>query len=254
MNIQFGDDDKMKIITPNAKISHTELRDFIKKLFLEKGFNSYQGIAGKLVVFDRDNSISLSFERNRNGDLIIKIKGRFVSSRKIDVELVDYDVFYHVINLFDNLIDIHMWQPYFVIAAIANTTAQLSDSARKIIKEQFDLGFTAKIEFKPYGHYYDLIELKDGTHIPVPLIPKFLAKFFYKRKPHKIRTDDFFVCPECGTTSFYSQWTSGCDWCGFSSQYNEDLYQQYKKRQRKKDFLLKSGLWVFFVKNYVKTE
>ena len=43
-------------------------------------------------------------------------------------------------------------------------------------------------------YYYDLIELKNGSHIPVTQIKPFWRKFFEKRKPNIIRTNDFFLC------------------------------------------------------------
>ena len=115
--------------------------------------------------------------------------------------------------------------------------------------------------------YYDLVELRNGTHIPVTMIKPFLRNWFEQTKPNRSRDSQFFKCPNCGNRSFYSQWTNGCNYCSFLQEYElwapTEAYlikrkekrkrkqKRRKKRMRRKNFLLKTGLWVFFVKAYV---
>ena len=117
--------------------------------------------------------------------------------------------------------------------------------------------------------YYDLIELTNGSHIPVTMIKPFWRDFFLKRKQIKTRDYNFFYCPSCGENSFYSFHSSGCEDCGFNktfyyygndsfkvkkSDFEKKVNKNHTKKQRKKRFLLKSGLWVFKVKSYVKAD
>ncbi|MBD3191304.1 MAG: hypothetical protein GF308_11700 [Candidatus Heimdallarchaeota archaeon] len=113
-------------------------------------------------------------------------------------------------------------------------------------------------------YHYDLIELRGKLgHIPVPKTSSFWRKFFLRFAKKKVRNKEFFVCPWCGATSFYSQWENGCNKCEFHHRWGwsprEKLAVYFKmrhKRNRKqtiKRFLLKTGLWIFFVKAYVKS-
>jgi len=56
--------------------------------------------------------------------------------------------------------------------------------------------------------YYDLIELPNGKHIPVPIAVKLVGKSKVAKIPLAKRRRDnmFFYCPECGKTSFYKCW------------------------------------------------
>ncbi len=115
-----------------------------------------------------------------------------------------------------------------------------------------------------YLYYYDLIELRNGSHIPVTKIRPFWRKFFLKFARKKIRDDQFFICPYCKDKSFFSQWTNGCYSCKVlqnpNSWYYDQLYwndhlkrahERRIKRQEKKNRLLKRGTWIFFAKSYV---
>jgi len=115
--------------------------------------------------------------------------------------------------------------------------------------------------------YYDLIELRNGTHIPVTCINPFWRNWFEQTKPNKTRDNQFFRCPNCGNSSFYSQWQNGCSVCDFPRHYplwgveesiiinleekRKRSQKKRRKRMRRKIFLIKTGLWVFFVRSYV---
>ena len=122
--------------------------------------------------------------------------------------------------------------------------------------------------------FYDLIELRNGSHIPVTMISSFWQKFFFKFAKKKSRDDQFFKCPFCGKGSFYSQFAhnrkkygkhNGCrncssfdiDYHSFSKSATEHLttYRFFAKRhntkQKKKRRWLKSGTWIFRVRSYV---
>lgn len=115
-----------------------------------------------------------------------------------------------------------------------------------------------------YLYYYDLIELWNGSHIPVTKISPFWRKFFLKFARKKIRDDRFFICPYCKEPSFFSQWTNGCKSCNVLMNpkswyydrlhWNDHLKQAHERRakkQEKKNRLLKRGTWIFFVKSYI---
>ncbi|MCE7743866.1 MAG: hypothetical protein GPJ52_01900 [Candidatus Heimdallarchaeota archaeon] len=115
--------------------------------------------------------------------------------------------------------------------------------------------------------YFDLIELRNGTHILVTMIKPFWRNWFEETKPNKTRDSQFFKCPNCRNSSFYSQWQNGCNTCFFPHDYPawgvEESYlierekrrkrsqKRRRKRVRRKNFLIGTGLWVFFVRAYV---
>lgn len=117
--------------------------------------------------------------------------------------------------------------------------------------------------------YYDLIELTNGSHIPVTMISKKWRDYFLEKKPIKVRDHDFFYCPNCRNSSFYSFYQGGCRFCGFNKpayfffdenercspapKQEKELLNYHKKKQKKKNWWLKSGLWVFHVRAYIKS-
>ena len=133
------------------------------------------------------------------------------------------------------------------------------------VESSKERNYPIHLEYQNYFHY-DLIELRNGTHVPVTMIKPFWRNWFEQTKPNKTRDSEFFKCPKCANRSFYSQWQNGCNWCHFRQEYeiwgqenlvleirrkNKHLLERRMKRQRRKNFLMKTGLWVFFVKSYV---
>jgi len=57
-----------------------------------------------------------------------------------------------------------------------------------------------------HNSYYDLIELPSGRHVPVPIAEKIIGKESLGKIPvsRKVRDNNFFSCPVCGTTDFYA--------------------------------------------------
>jgi len=131
---------------------------------------------------------------------------------------------------------------------------------------QEDLEFSVESN-PPKLYYYDLIELSNGSHIPVTMIKPFWREFFLKRKPIKVRDYGFFHCPICDDNSFFSYFKNGCRFCRFNSDQYEEYFsinpkkrkleqkimKNHSKKQRKKNRWLKSGLWIFHVRAYVKS-
>ena len=67
--------------------------------------------------------------------------------------------------------------------------------------------FSAVNEMYENDGYYDLVEfLGSGRHIPVPIARKIIGAVALGEIPvsKKVRDNNFFSCPECGTTDFYA--------------------------------------------------
>ena len=134
------------------------------------------------------------------------------------------------------------------------------------VESSKERNYPIHLEYQNY-FYFDLVELWNGTHVPVTMIKPFWRNWFEETKPNKTRGNQFFKCPKCGNRSFYSQWQNGCNNCCFLQEYevwgfeeallikrkekHKRLQKNRRKRMRRKNFLLKTGLWIFFVKSYV---
>ena len=75
--------------------------------------------------------------------------------------------------------------------------------------------------------YYDLVRVPHG-HIPAPMV-KFWGWFPLPIKDK--RTYNTFICPNCGSPSFFKVWDS-CNWCQY---YDEEFYDRtYINQKREK--------------------
>lgn len=105
-------------------------------------------------------------------------------------------------------------------------------------------------------------------------INKLLIKFDYNSFTAKDYFEKilYFYCPFCSDSSFYSQYQSGCNVCGFKKpmdlflngnpfeesitptrKQEKSVLKYHSQKQRKKNWWLKSGLWRFHVRAYVKS-
>ena len=91
--------------------------------------------------------------------------------------------------------------------------------------------------------YYDLLELADGTHVPVPLVDwrwasKLREAALAGRLLLKMRQ---FSCPVCGEQSFFSQLVNGCENCG---AFDPDIdYEQPENEQEEFERQILAAHW-----------
>jgi len=77
------------------------------------------------------------------------------------------------------------------------------------------------------SNYYDLFSTSRGGHTPAPLS---LLRFLPLAIRGRDRDDTFFVCPECGATSYFSQRRNGCVDCGWEGDEGEAIYEHDRQK------------------------
>lgn len=79
--------------------------------------------------------------------------------------------------------------------------------------------------------YYDLIELPSGRHIPVPIAIELVGEEEVQKIPvsRRRRDENFFTCPLCKVTGFYSGICSDC--AATDEMITEEELEEYLKKE-----------------------